>query len=58
MMQEEFVSLRKRYWGQHLWSSGYFCRTVGAVTEEMIKEYIEQQTDESEEAFKIVDDEA
>jgi putative transposase len=58
MMQEEFESLRKRYWGQHLWSSGYFCRTVGSVTEEMIKEYIEQQIDEAEETFKIVDDDA
>jgi putative transposase len=58
IMQEEFESLRKRYWGQHLWSSGYFCRTVGSVTEEMIKEYIEQQIDEAEETFKIVDDDA
>jgi putative transposase len=58
MMQEGFVSLRKRYCGQHLWSGGYFCRTVGSVTEEMINEYIEQQIDESEEVFKIVDDDA
>ena len=55
MLQEEFEELRKRYWGQHLWARGYFCRTVGTVTEEMIKEYIEQQTDESAEIFKIAD---
>jgi len=53
MMQEEFEELRKRYWGQHLWARGYFCRTVGTVTEETIREYIENQTDESEEIFKI-----
>ncbi|AYO29634.1 hypothetical protein D2962_02550 [Biomaibacter acetigenes] len=27
-MQEEFAELRRRYWGQHLWSEGYFCRTI------------------------------
>lgn len=55
MIQEEFESLRKRYWGQHLWATGYFCRTVGAVTDEMIREYIENQTDEDNEVFKITE---
>src|SRR3954464_11096434 len=27
-LQEEFPSLRKRYWGQHLWARGYFCATA------------------------------
>lgn len=54
MLQEEFQELKKRYWGQHLWAVGYFCRTVGAVTEEMIKQYIEEQGKEKiEEIFKI-----
>lgn len=54
MLQEEFEELKKRYWGQHLWAPGYFCRTVGAVTEETIKEYIEDQGKERiEEVFKI-----
>ena len=53
LIQEEFPALKKRYWGQHLWASGYFCRTVGTVTEEMIKEYIENQTDDDEN-FKII----
>ena len=50
----EYVELKKRYWGQHLWATGYFCRTVGTVTEEMIKDYIEKQTDDFDEIFKIV----
>jgi Transposase IS200 like len=33
-------------WGQHLWGRGYFCATVGAVTEEQVKRYIESQDDE------------
>ncbi len=45
ILQEEFDDLKKRYWGQHLWAPGYFIRTVGTVTEEMIKEYIENQGD-------------
>lgn len=53
-LQEEFPELRKKYWGQHLWASGYFCRTVGNVTESMIKEYIENQDDSLDEIFKIV----
>jgi len=55
LLQEEFSELRKRYWGQHLWATGYFCRTVGAVTDEMIKAYIEQQRDESEDNFRIIE---
>ena len=38
---EEFPVLRKRYWGQHFWARGYFCSTVGQVTEEMIMTYLE-----------------
>jgi len=38
---EEFPKLKKRYWGKHFWARGYFCVTVGQVTEEMIKNYLE-----------------
>ena len=54
MIQEEYPVLRKRYWGQHMWSVGYFCRSVGTITDEIIKEYIEQQKDDIEEIFKII----
>ena len=53
-LQMEFKELKRRYWGQHLWASGYFCRSVGNVNREMIKNYIENQEDEYEENFKIV----
>ena len=53
-LQEEFPELRKRYWGQHLWARGYFCATVGAVDEETIKQYIENQKwDEDDQGFKM-----
>ena len=38
---EEFPHIRKRYWGQHFWARGYFCATVGQMTEEMIEQYLE-----------------
>jgi putative transposase len=52
----EFPELKKRYWGSHLWSRGYFCCTVGAVTEEMVKRYIEDQSD-TPDGFKVWDEE-
>ena len=53
-LQDEFPELRKRYWGQHLWARGYFCATVGAVNEQTIRDYIENQKwDEDDQGFKI-----
>jgi putative transposase len=53
-LQDEFPHLKKRYWGQHLWGRGYFCATVGAVTEEQIKDYIEKHQEEPpDENFSI-----
>ena len=43
LLQQEFPALRKRYWGQHLWARGYYCASVGAVDEQTIREYIENQ---------------
>jgi putative transposase len=37
----EFAHLRKQYC--HLWSWGYFVVTTGTITDEIIKEYIENQ---------------
>ena len=42
-IQQEFPELRKRYWGKHLWAVGYFVRTTGNVTDEMIKAYVEKE---------------
>ena len=41
-IQQEFPELRKRYWGKHLWAVGYFVRTTGNVTDQMIKDYIDR----------------
>jgi len=43
---QENAELRKKFWGQHLWSRGYFAATSGAITDEMIMEYIENQDED------------
>ena len=51
----EYQSLRKRYWGQHLWSRGYWVATSGNVTDEVWKKYIEdQKPEEPDDDFKVV----
>lgn len=44
-IQQEFPSVRKRYWGRHFWGRGYFSSTSGNVTDEIINAYINQHTD-------------
>ena len=51
----EYGSLRKKYWGQHLWGRGYWVASSGNVTDEVWKKYIEdQQPEEPDDNFKIV----
>ena len=44
----DFPSLNKRFWGQHFWARGYFAATSGAITDEMVMDYIENQDDDAE----------
>ena len=54
---EEFPTLRKRYWGQHFWARGYFCATVGELTDDMIKQYLEHHFEPDPNAdFKVEPD--
>ena len=54
LLQDEFPELKKRYCGQHLWARGYFCATVGTVTEDIIRNYIANQfNEEKNDIFKI-----
>ena len=47
-LQQEYIEIRKQYWGKHLWSRGYFSATTGTVTDEMISDYIDSQTEEDD----------
>ena len=42
-LQMEYKELNKQFWGQHLWSRGYFVASSGNVTDEVIAEYIRNQ---------------
>ena len=58
-MMEEYRELNKMYWGRHMWARGYFAASTGNVTDEIIAEYIEQQsrmTPEAVEEFSVEDD--
>jgi len=52
-MMQEFGQLRRQYWGQHMWARGYFCVSTGNVTDEAIKMYIENQSHEEDEDFRV-----
>ena len=51
VLLQEFPRLRKQYWGRHVWARGYLAVSSGTITDEMIREYINEQAGEA-----IVDD--
>jgi len=46
---DRFPKLRKRYWGQHVWSRGYCVSTIG-LDEERIRKYVKWQNRKEEDA--------
>jgi putative transposase len=42
---DQYPELRKRYWGQHVWSKGYCVSTIG-LDEERILKYVKWQTEQ------------
>lgn len=44
MYQQNYDYMTKFYWKQHLlWTRGYFCSTIGEISEETLRKYIESQ---------------
>ena len=58
-IMQEYNEMRRQFWGRHFWARGYFAASSGNVTDEMIKQYIEQQgdkpPDEQDDNFKVVE---
>lgn len=50
---DKYSQLRKKYWGQHLWSRGYCVSTVG-LDEARIRKYVQWQNkkDEADDAIQ------
>ena len=40
-LQQEFPSLKKRYWGNNFWASGYGVWSSGNITDKMVNNYLE-----------------
>ena len=51
VLLQEFPCLRKQFWGRHFWARGYLAVSSGTITDEMIREYIDEQQGE-----QMVDD--
>ena len=45
LLQQEFSSLNKQYWGRHFWAVGYGVWSTGKITDEMVQEYLEHHKD-------------
>ena len=52
LVLSKFSQLEKVYWGRHFWARGYFVRSSGNLTDEIIKNYIEKQS-HNDDNFKI-----
>ena len=45
--------VKKKLWGGHLWTTGYYINTVGAyANEKVIREYVEQQGKEYKKLYR------
>lgn len=51
ILLQEFPSLRRKFWCRHFWARGHLAISSGTLTDEMVKEYIDEQEGE-----QIVDD--
>jgi len=40
----QFPEIRSKLWKGQLWNHSYYCETIGSVSEENIKRYIEKQS--------------
>jgi len=48
ILQKEFPELKRRYWGQRLWATGYGAWSTGNITDKMVQDYLEHHRKESD----------
>ncbi|MEP5729551.1 MAG: IS200/IS605 family transposase [Sulfitobacter sp.] len=51
-IQREFPQTKKRYRGRRFWGRGYFSTTNGAITEDIVLQYLEQHIDNPTDASR------
>jgi len=49
LRQQNFPEVKRKLWGDHLWSPSYFAASCGGAPLEIVKQYIEQQREEKQE---------
>ena len=47
LLQREYPTLAKRYWGKHFWAIGYGAWSTGNITEEIVEEYLKRHKSSS-----------
>lgn len=53
-LMRDFRTLRRQFWGRHIWARGYFVATSGNISDEVIAKYIEEQDVETtDDDFKV-----
>ena len=45
-LQREFPQLCRRYWGRKFWARAYFSTTNGAITEDIVLQYLEKHVND------------
>ena len=45
LLLQEYPELKRRYWGGHFWGIGYGAWSIGNITEEMLKKYLDHHKD-------------
>ena len=50
---KEFPWVKRKLWGGELWEDGYFVRTVGDMTAEVIRQYIRRHKAEPDPQLKL-----
>lgn len=50
---QEFPHLHKQFWGRHVWARGYFCCSSGNVTDDVVMQYIAQQSTDQDQDFRV-----
>ena len=46
LLLKEFPEISKELWNGELWNSSYYVETIGSISEEAIRQYIQNQEKE------------
>ncbi|WP_299466687.1 IS200/IS605 family transposase [uncultured Microscilla sp.] len=56
ILQQEYPTLKQRYWGRHFWASGYGAWSTGNITDQMVQDYLEHhRSDKSDNSNFILE---